>query len=175
MRTLIYAALAGLSSAALCGGLTAAPAATKSDQPLPPHHTSVPANPHLHLPSTPQATPTHKPTAVARLTTHSWASHFDAHAYHVANSGTGTISGVVRNASGQPLANARVALRKPGGRLFAHPQLKHVTHTASDGSFVMHDVRPGEYRVFAEVSRKKHAFVKDKVSPGQLLRVAIKI
>ena len=144
-------------------------------------------NPHLHVapppqaaPVTPHATASASPSAtehassVISLTQRFWGPRLDTRSYITEHRGLAVIRGVIHNANNQPERDVRVALRKPGGRIFANVALRHITHTGADGEFVMKDVRPGTYRVFASINKKK-GFVKTEVHADSVAHVSIKL
>src|SRR5262245_31655130 len=56
-----------------------------------------------------------------------------------------TVRGTIRAASGQPVGSATVELKRVDGT----PPQSYSTTTAGDGTFLVPNVRPGEYRVSA--------------------------
>ena len=56
---------------------------------------------------------------------------------------TGAISGSVTDPNGDPMSGVRVSAYAPGDTLFA----SHTTSTTSDGTYLIGDVRPTDYRV----------------------------
>src|ERR1700682_505508 len=64
-----------------------------------------------------------------------------------AQAGRGEVRGVVKDALGQPIAQARVFLRTADGKAVAQAQ------TSDDGRFTFRDVTPGTYAIVAEKSR----------------------
>ncbi len=141
------------------------------------HHggkTTTAINPHLHVPPAPKVSPSplqpHTPKQPQTRT-----PHWDANEYITRHRALTTIRGqVMHKGNGQPVSNVHVALRRPGGRVFANVAMRHVTYTSANGGFIMTNVRPGTYRVFAFINRKK-SFVRVAVHSGSTDTVAIKI
>ena len=46
--------------------------------------------------------------------------------------------------------------------------LRHITHTGTNGEFVMVNVRPGTYRVFASLQLRKEESVCQRGSTGRI-------
>jgi hypothetical protein len=168
-----------LSSRILAGVLlVCAIGTTPAAVPAPPVHKPSPlviVNPHLHIPTPPAPAETHaaspKPDAAPKKAA---PIPWDGHQYIALHAGLSTIQGVILNANGKPADKVRVVLRKPGGGIFAHNSLKHITHTGTNGEFTMTKVRPGSYRVFASIEKKK-GFTKTTVHSGDHASVTVKI
>lgn len=156
-------------AAFLSCALGAGPAEPDGNPTAPPpvHRLPTVVNPHLHL----GTAATTQPNSASRGTR---ATRFDTRAYVASHRGLGTIHGEVITALGQPLADAYVVLRTPGGHTFASASLRHTTITAANGTFTMKGVRPGSYRVFAKMSGK-HAYMKTAIAAKGVKHVVIKI
>lgn len=100
--------------------------------------------------------------------------HWDAARWIMFHRGYGRVEGVVTDTTGHAMAAARVLLKKPGGRMFVVVSRRHSGLTAGDGSFVMHRVRAGTYRVVAAVG-KARAFVKFHLGTGQVETAVLRV
>jgi hypothetical protein len=151
----------------------------------------APANPHLHVSGAgaqvtivpggrgPQALGAlpgnvHILRPPVELTHQSWKPRLDTHTFIAEHRGLATIRGVAHTVTGLPEKGVRVALRKARGGVFANVALRHITFTGSNGEFVMNNVRPGTYRVFASIGKRK-TFVKEVVKANAVDHVTIKI
>jgi Carboxypeptidase regulatory-like domain len=114
------------------------------------------ANTHLHgaLPAVvksaakPVAKVADKVTERAHLARH-WTGRWAFANWAVLHRGLGTIAGQVHTASGAPASGVRVALRSAKGKVLGNAKARHVTHTGPGGTFLMTNVRIGNYRVRA--------------------------
>jgi len=93
------------------------------------------------------------------------------YAYHM----VGTISGVVTGANGGGVTGALVRLAKPGGRRIKNPHARHTTSTNGGGTFSMHMVRAGSYRVVASRSGAGKGHSPVSIHSGGIHRVDIKL
>jgi Carboxypeptidase regulatory-like domain len=60
----------------------------------------------------------------------------------------GEVEGTVKHASGEPAARVRVTVIPYGSKL-GNTELSRFAFTEEDGTYVVKDVAPGEYKVFA--------------------------
>ena len=68
----------------------------------------------------------------------------------VVASGTGDVNGVVQSTAGAPIAGARVVIAPTGDRAPRKDLLRTGT-SGPDGTFLLKNLPPGDYRVFASM------------------------
>jgi hypothetical protein len=108
---------------------------------------------------------------------HHWYYTADAGEYvtwYRQHTGTGAIEGTVVGADNSAVANVKVNLRKPHGRIFLKRSLKHLTHTDAYGNFRMLGVRPGSYRLIASTA-VGGAHVQIHVDSGVIERAELQV
>jgi len=135
-------------------------------------------NPHLHVAHSATATRALElagtPSLVIVHRHPGWHYHWPYHTWAVSHRGLGTIEGIVYDPSGRPVPGAVVALKRPGGKIFADIHKRHITRTNANGAFVMTGVRTGKYRVVAHKA-KARGHVQLAVATGKLSAAAIRI
>jgi hypothetical protein len=135
-------------------------------------------NPHLHVAHSPTATRALElagtPSIVIVHRHPGWHYHWPYHTWAVSHRGLGAIEGIVYDPSGRPVPGALVALKRPGGKIFADVHKRHITRTNANGAFVMTGVRTGNYRVVAH-KNKSRGHVQLAVATGKLSAAAIRI
>ena len=171
-RCITVFAITGMlgGSAALSTGASA-PAVPTSAAAKPQVANRPVINPHLHIAH--QETPTRTHFKTADIVPW-WHHHWSYHTWVVLHRGLGTVVGFVHDASGRPIANARVVLKAPKGGGFAKASRRHATQTNSNGGFMMAGVRHGGYRVVAIVGKTRN-HVLTEVRVGGIERVAIQL
>ena len=135
-------------------------------------------NPHLHVAHFSTATRALElagaPSIVIVHRHPGWHYHWLYHTWAVSHRGLGAIEGIVYDPSGRPVPGALVALKRPGGKIFADVHKRHITRTNANGAFVMTGVRTGNYRVVAH-KNKSRGHVQLAVATGKLSAAAIRI
>jgi len=104
-----------------------------------------------------------------------WYAGWDSTAWIGLHRGTGVIRGVVRSASGSPVAGASVRLRDRYGHALRTTAAKHVTSTGAGGTFVMTHVRAGSYHVHADGDGGHQGHVALRLHSGEVATVAVKM
>jgi hypothetical protein len=100
---------------------------------------------------------------------HAWHHYWDYTVWLEQNTGRGRIVGVVRDASGLAVFDAKVWLRDSAGRALRLRADQHVTLSNEGGTFTMRHVHRGVYSVWAklgaDMARSQYAVV---VHPGHV-------
>jgi hypothetical protein len=157
MRRMFKSALLVALMVAICAAPMSTHGATpvKSPATPPPHRERTHPSSSRHLPENPHLrnhTETKKRTAkpVSRSITARTANHRVRWPRHSASAAAGgTVTGLVVTSKGTAASGALVRLAKPGGRRIKNPHARHATVTGAAGTFSMHLVKMGRYRVVA--------------------------
>jgi hypothetical protein len=137
------------------------------------------ANSHLHGATAAVAKPAAKSTSKEDKDTGKSVRHkrearrWSFSEWATLHRGLGTIRGEVHSSGGSPMANIRVALRSPAGKVLK-VSARHVTRTGSGGAFVMRHVRIGSYRVRASKG-KTAGHVNLHVSGGRTAMAMVRL